>query len=132
MAAMKSMASRRWLQFSLRTAFVLWTIAAAWLGWNVYVVRERRTALEAMQPDHNFWVNTASDWSRYWSTNARAGNVGLHELPAVSKIRVLLGDEAVQAIWCSPDTPKKELERLKRLFPEAQVVQGYWSPIQDR
>ena len=124
--------SRRWLRFSLRTAFVLWTIAAVWLGWNVKVVRQRRAALAAMQPDHDFWVNTVSDWTRYWQTNPQAGEAPIEDLPAVSRLRAWLGDEAVQAIWCSPDTPKKELERLKWLFPEAQVVQGYWSPIQDR
>ena len=129
---MRAFTSRRWLRFSLRTAFVLWTIAAVWLGWSVKVVRQRRAALDAMQPDHNFWVNKVSDWTRYWRTNPHAGETPVEDLPAVSKMRAWLGDEAVQAIWCSPDTAAEEIERLRRLFPEAQVVQGYWSPIQDR
>jgi hypothetical protein len=39
---MHRLLKRRWLQFSLRTMFVLWTAVAVWLAWNVHVVRERR------------------------------------------------------------------------------------------
>ena|SRR5579863_8809687 len=36
---------RRWLQFSLGTMFVVVTISAGWLGWELNIVRERRAAL---------------------------------------------------------------------------------------
>jgi hypothetical protein len=32
---------RRWLRFSLRGLLVVVTLAAIWLGWNVYVVNQR-------------------------------------------------------------------------------------------
>jgi hypothetical protein len=33
---------RRWFRFSLRTFLLVFTAVAVWLGWNVYVVRQRR------------------------------------------------------------------------------------------
>ena len=39
---------RRWLQFSLRTAFVVFTMCAVWLGWWVERAREKRDAVQAV------------------------------------------------------------------------------------
>jgi hypothetical protein len=40
---------RRWLQFSLRTAFILMTALAAWLGIIVHRAREQREAVKAIE-----------------------------------------------------------------------------------
>ncbi len=39
---------RRWLQFSLRTAFVVLTLFAVWLGWWVERARDKRDAVQAV------------------------------------------------------------------------------------
>ncbi len=40
---------RRWLQFSLRTLFVLTTLFALWIGWRVHLVRKHKQAVDAIQ-----------------------------------------------------------------------------------
>jgi hypothetical protein len=37
---------RRWFRFSLRTMFLVCTVVAVWLGWNVHLVRQRRAFIE--------------------------------------------------------------------------------------
>ena len=37
---------RRWLQYSLRTFFVLLTVLCVWLGWTVHLANEQRKAVE--------------------------------------------------------------------------------------
>ena len=37
---------RRWLQYSLRTFFVLLTVLCVWLGWLTYKANEQRKAVE--------------------------------------------------------------------------------------
>ena len=44
---MISAPNRRWLRFSLRTLFVVVTVIACWLGWNLHQVRERDRLLES-------------------------------------------------------------------------------------
>jgi hypothetical protein len=39
---------RRWLRFSLRTMFVAFTVVAVWLGWNVYIVRQRKAFISSL------------------------------------------------------------------------------------
>ncbi len=55
-------AKRRWFTFSLRTLFVVVTVFACWLGWNVNRVRQRNHLIEhPRQLDHQpspapYWV----------------------------------------------------------------------------
>src|SRR5260221_160080 len=47
---------RRWPQFSLRTMFVMVTLFAVWLGWNLHIVRERDKVLDSLKRDHRIFA----------------------------------------------------------------------------
>jgi hypothetical protein len=54
--------SRRWFRFSLRTLFVVFTVVAAWLGRNVWLVGERRAFLENLPERAVARVHRADDY----------------------------------------------------------------------
>jgi hypothetical protein len=98
---------RRWPRFSLRTIFVVLTLVATWLGWNLQIVRERqriRTWVE--EQDGEF---------------ADEGPFGEKSEPTL--IRRLLGDKVAHTIWVELGTLSPgELDELQRAFPEAELV----------
>jgi hypothetical protein len=89
---------RRWLRFSLRGLLVVVTLAAIWLGWNVYVVNQRKAALAA--PGIETWTRSSAlslpPWRRWF------------------------GDQAVGIIVSNDSS---HVVALKRLFPEAEVIE---------
>ena len=40
---------RRWFRFTLRTLFVVVTVCACWLGWQIHIVHERADALQRLK-----------------------------------------------------------------------------------
>ena len=102
--------NRRWLRFNLRTMFVLVTAFAVWLGWEVHIVRMRRAAIVELRHASFAQVLTAAE------TNNPNG-------ATVSRLRELLGDEAVEMIRYPSGRPASANNRLKWLFPEADVGQ---------
>jgi hypothetical protein len=110
---------RRWFGFSLRTLFVVVTALACGLGWQLNVVRARHAALKQMAVTPGFHITTAAAW--------RARVAGTSPFPpaaTIPRVRVWLGDEAIQEIWYTPpiQTPREfQLAELRKLFPEAEV-----------
>jgi hypothetical protein len=124
---------RLWRRFSLRTMFVAFTIAVAWLGWNLYEVQRRRSALES-NPTLTEWYAEPSPepWGTQFygedpepRTNpASAYDLGYERLQPiapfhVSTLRKWMGD---QPIWQIRYTPGKDPEEMQRLFPEAIIA----------
>ena len=65
---------RRWLQFSLRTLFVVVTVFCVWMGWQVNTAKQQREAINAIR-ELGGWayydfqiVNTTSSLSSYNET----------------------------------------------------------------
>jgi hypothetical protein len=100
------MTRRRWFQFPLTYLFLLTTLVAIWLAWELSFIRERQTWVReheaALEPDP---ANTARVASIPWW-------------------RRLLGDEAVPAIM-DVDWPDQERARVEKLFPEAVIWKAY-------
>lgn len=90
---------RRWFRYSLRTMFVVVTVFAVWLGWELKFVNARRnfpgTALMSRETEEGqhppFW--------RRW-----------------------LGDEAVSAWYFPNNAPDDLLSRARELFPESRII----------
>src|SRR5690242_447185 len=101
---------RRWFRFSLRTLFVLLTLVACWLGYELNWIRLRHAALtsgiveEANDPFAGLPQTTAAP-GMLWLFGEN-GYVGL-SMP-------LLGEET---------TPEEDelLTALEELFPEASI-----------
>jgi hypothetical protein len=102
---------RRRFQFRLRTLLIgvtLLAVPCAYVGWQANVVRARRAELNR-------------------TVDARlVGIADNDEERVIPWIRHVLGDQRVGSIKMLVGTDAAELERLRVLFPEAQVE--VWSP----
>src|SRR5262245_59077071 len=118
-------ASRRaaWLRFSLRTAFLVVTLLAVWLAWNVNVVLQRRAmrnwieriggrAAIAGQPayfsgeTYHPWLWREADEPR-WKINFW---------------RRIMGDQPIRAVVLPPSIERSDVHRVQKLFPEVQSI----------
>ena len=118
---------RRWFRFSLRTLFVVVTLAAiplGWLTWQLHIVRERKAIHAELQREglkeftNYLSLNraVAAQWKE--SINKRFAYV------RISRVRRLLGDEPILMIYV-PDTIEPQLlTRIEHAFPEAQILVG--------
>ena len=109
---------RRWFQFSLRTLMIGVThlaMACGYAGWQMKIVRERR----AWAISHQHWFADHS------SKNLR---VLSYADPACfpSRIRLWLGDEAIEVLLVPNSITPAELDLAVSLFPEARIVGEDW------
>ena len=82
---------RRWLQFSLRTFFVLVTVFCVWLGWTVHRANEQRKAVE--------WVREMGGDVAYGYQRDEAGIPIVDAKPPGPKwLRQLLGVDYFQEV----------------------------------
>jgi hypothetical protein len=97
---------RRWFQFSLGTMLVLVTVFAAWLGWELSFVRERKATRR--------WL-VENEWRVLHPTY---GGVEPSDF-TIPKWRVWMGDEPIAIIISPEAVTVRDLERVRNLFREA-------------
>jgi hypothetical protein len=93
---------RRWFSFSLRTLFVLVTLAAlvvGWVAWSLNWIRQRREFV------HRFELDT--------------GILTVDPVPSAPGLLWLFGEKGVQHILLPHES---EYAEAQRLFPEAQII----------
>jgi hypothetical protein len=98
--------SRRWFQFSLGTLFVLMTVLAIWLAWELMFIRERQAWLR------RYPLLVDSEMLRSIP-------------PRTSRIpwwRTLLSDEPVPLIAELDIWDDNDRKYVAELFPEAEIV----------
>lgn len=107
---------RRWFRFSLRTLFIVLTLAGLWIGWNYDRVRKREEML------------------RYLNGSGGAGTPGQVDVldPARAGYRPpwkklpwtwrVLGAEPVETIHLYAKFNEKDRWYIEHLFPEADLV----------
>jgi hypothetical protein len=98
--------TRRRLQFSLTSLFILTTLVAIWLAWELSFIRERQAWLR----DNPAFVH-----------RMEAGEETALPEPHISWWRRCLGDEAVQLIVCPAGWSESERDRVQTMFPEATL-----------
>jgi hypothetical protein len=93
--------ARMQVRFSVRTALLLLSLAAAWLGWQASIVKERKSLLRIMDRDGAviFYHNTS-------------------ELPLT---RRLMGDSAADWVMISHETDKVHGDRIRAAFQGVQI-----------
>lgn len=108
---------RRLFSFSLRTLLIGVTLVCLWLGWEAYVVRQRKAMMLDMKARLYVEFTTAAEFeSRFGPAGAPV------PVARVSTLRRWLGDEAIQEIGVvSLVVPEPDQARLRRWFPEARV-----------
>lgn len=134
---------RRRFHFKLRTMFAAFTVVAMWLGWNVWIVEQRRSIIESFQLTRRgyateYAVDGAGQFrgpggSILFTWVPGNPNVTLRSLqfmvgepnvaaPTESRpsgIRRWLGDRCYASIGLYS---KADVEEIRALFPEAIVV----------
>ena len=104
---MDTVPKRRWFQFSLKSLFVVITLFGMWLGWQLY------------------WFKTRRDWLEAKNYVAAFPAAGARKLPHPQLMITLFHQEAISQILLR-NASKEEVAKVRRLFPEADVVSGNW------
>jgi hypothetical protein len=109
--------NRRWLQTRLRTIFIVVTVVAVWLGWELRFVQNRKTMRR--------WLNE-NEWGVMAAVNPRDAIVVQDFSNVTIPIwRNWMGDEPI-ALIALPDHRSKEREQAVRdLFPEATIAEEW-------
>jgi len=104
--------NRRWFRFSLRTLFVVMTLAGALIGWLVWELRyiHDRTAMRGWILQHGGGVPKPAAILNLPNPATR-----------IPFWRELLGDETAPVVILPPGLLTADLEQIKRTFPEAEV-----------
>jgi hypothetical protein len=118
---------RRWFQFSLTSLFVLTTLIAIWLAWELAFIREREAWLREnpglADPDRAVALiritgGTTNGTATLPVTNSPASPPREAFIP---RWRKWLGDAPVATI-VDADFTDDDRAHLTRLFPEAELV----------
>jgi hypothetical protein len=99
-------------RISLRTLFLLVTLAGCWLGWQRHVVRQREAARMTIV-EGGGWIGAES----FTPQPTRAG---------IPWLRRWLGDEAVLWIRLPGNASESEIRLVESAFPEADVSVGLY------
>jgi hypothetical protein len=105
---------RRWFSYSLRTMFVVVTVFAIWLGWELSYIRERKDAIARLgEPECLFIASTGE------LRNMNPGNEAL--IATIPIWRRWLGDEPMAQVCLDAAQDSSLVEKLVELFPEADL-----------
>src|SRR5688572_2792668 len=118
---------RRWFSFSLRTMFIVVTALCCYLAWEMSIVRQRQSLLAELRTKPGAQITTAETWLQFLSPGPAAP-----KMASIPRVRVWLGDEAIQSIGLARGFHQLNQERvveLKRAFPEANVYE-YELPLE--
>ena len=112
---MDSQPRRHWFRFSLRTLFVLVTLVACWLGWQMKFIRDRK--------EMRAWIvanggNIGNSDDLFFDDPFGESEVSARQ---VSWLRHLLGDKGVDYIELSSEHSEPVCQRIAKLFPESKI-----------
>jgi hypothetical protein len=113
---------RRWFAFSLRTPFVLVTVLACWIGYQLHWIRQRHKLLDEGLVAPTFFAFSRGD--RGYETVAAPSCLGSFGEQGIHRLAIAIPeyDGSVPFVKC------KSWKRACALFPEAQPE---WFPASD-
>lgn len=120
---------RRFLRFRLRTLLLMPVIVGVWLGWQLYLIRERdavRQSIEVhrgivVQGDGAIFDDVDFLRQRYLATYPTHPEIPRKSME-IALVRRFLGDYAAIEIVISTSLNRSELARIESAFPEANLV----------
>jgi hypothetical protein len=115
--------NRRWFTFSLRTLFVLVTVLACWLGWNVHIVRQRQAHLAEIAAEREardkIWFEKLAGYGGSVSEDHKTVQRGPATPAKLPLIRRLLGDVARSRFERNREV---DARLTMQFFPEATIT----------
>jgi hypothetical protein len=117
--------NRRWLRFSLRTLFIMVTVVACWLGWNVHQVGERGRLLDALRSSNDGPTTVVDETPR--NCNGFRASTTYLTMSAKNNVTLPVTWTLLGAKKAPPPTLTKtgvtigELKRIKVLLPEMEL-----------
>jgi hypothetical protein len=106
---------RRWFQFSLRTLFVVVTVFAIWLGWQLKTVRDRKVLAD--------WI--AENGGRvFYVEDHHYAAIDEQKREWISPVRRLLGDQVTTSVYIPQSATRDEIELISKIFPLAEHSAG--------
>ena len=128
MAARERRSPRRWFQFRLGALFLLTTLVALWLAWELSYIRERKSLRAALE-ESGATVISANEGERILLVLQQAQQAGAgapQPVPSVNVGRLpywreWLGDEAIVEILLPEESSPAHLAHAERIFSEADV-----------
>jgi hypothetical protein len=126
--------NRRWFRWSLRTMFVVVTVFACWLGYELNWIRQRHKFLaeqiamrEGREHNGRYSYDSNRFLHRFGGTAPNLlwlfGEKGLSEIHMI-----VVEDDWEKSLPANPPDPlfysRPEFNRVKSLFPEVQLVRG--------
>lgn len=104
----------------MRTLFVVVTVFAVWLGWELSYIHQRKSMLSAVR-EGGGTVDPAWFWHAFNNNVTHGRRQPELKLAQISIIRLWLGDVAIGHLELPYDYDERELRRFQRAFPEAEV-----------
>ncbi len=113
MAGRQATAARRWFQFSLTSLFLLTTVVAAWLAWELAFIRGRQA-----------WLRENAAIADPEAGSFLTAVALPPATPSIPWWRRILGDGAVTTIIEPDEWTDDDRAIVARLFPEATVAKS--------
>ena len=107
---------RRWFRFSLRTLFVVMTVFACWLGYEINWIRQRHIVVGDTQ------VQTARYYLGVWIDSKTRQSHSRRIYSVAPWPLNWLGEPGYWGVALKQGTSDDEVARVRRLFPEAEAV----------
>jgi hypothetical protein len=115
MAAMTPAPKRRWFQWSLRTLFVVVTLVACCLGYQLNWIRERHSLIDVPQQ-----TGVDPEYDIALMPMSLRASLQVETKDAPWPLR-WLGERGVYTLYMRDDMPESEVARIRALFPEAEI-----------
>ncbi len=117
--------NRQWIRFSLRTLFVVVTVFAVWLGWNLHIVRQREHVLDSLEPDHRIFAEGEYANLAIVEDKPHVAKRGLLSPSGSLPVswRLLGARPIAMTIYAQVGVLNHKAQPIRALFPESQVVE---------
>jgi hypothetical protein len=119
---------RSWFRFSLRGLFVVLSVFAVWLGWELAFIRQRQSIRKEFEARGAYFRVAAEYLAEIKSVRLMPGTVPIsaeteeHFKETIPIWRRWLGDKTFDHVGLPHDATEEDFARVRTLYRESEVV----------